>query len=69
MTRTHRIALLLAGSALIAGAQAASADVRISIGGGIRFGGAPVRAHWVQRHVHRPAVHIGGSIWIGGGGY
>jgi len=69
VTRTHRIALLLAGSALIAGAQAASADVRISIGGGIRFGGAPVRAHWVQRHVHRPAVHIGGSIWIGGGGY
>ena len=69
MTRTHRIALLLAGSALIAGAQAASADVRISVGGGIRIGGGPIRAHWVHRHVHRPAVHVGGSIWIGGGGY
>ncbi len=66
MTRTHRIALLLAGSALIAGAQAASADVHISVGGGVRFGRGPVRAHWVHRHVHRPVVHIGGSIWIGG---
>ncbi|MBK9032941.1 MAG: hypothetical protein IPL61_16985 [Myxococcales bacterium] len=72
MTRTHRIALLIAGTALIAGAQAASADVRIRIGGGahVRFGGgAPIRAHWVHRHVHQPTVRIGGSIWIGGGYY
>lgn len=67
MTRTHRIALLLAGSALIAGAQAASADVHIRVGGGIRFGGGPIRAHWVHRHT--PGVHIGGSIWIGGSYY
>ena len=66
VSRTHRIALLIAGTALIAGAQAASADVHISLGGRVRFGG-PIRAHWT--HVHRPAIHIGGSIWIGGGYY
>lgn len=70
MKRTHRIALLLAGTALIAGAQAASADVRIRIGGGahVRIGGhGPVRSHWVHRH--SPRVHVRGAIWIGGGTY
>lgn len=70
MKRTHRIALLIAGTALIAGAQAASADVRIRIGGGghVRIGGGGhVRSHWVHRH--SPRVHVQGSIWIGGGTY
>ena len=68
MKRTHRIALLLAGTALIAGAQAASADVRIRIGGGghVRIGGGgAVRSHWVHRHA--PRVRVQGHIWIGGG--
>lgn len=70
MKRTHRIALLLAGTALIAGAQAASADVRIRIGGGghVRIGGGgAVRSHWVHRHA--PRVRVQGHIWIGGGTY
>ncbi|MEZ4402680.1 MAG: hypothetical protein R3B06_21850 [Kofleriaceae bacterium] len=72
MIRTRRIAILIAGTALIAGAQAASADIRVRIGGSARIhvGGsvqvrAP-RAHWVRRHT---GVHIGGSIWVGGGYY
>lgn len=66
MTRTRRLTLLLACSALAVGAQTAAADVRISIGGGghIRIGGGGhARAHWVRHH-HR--VHVGGAIWIGG---
>lgn len=75
MNRSHRIALLIAGVAVTAGAQAASADVRVHIGGGARvhIGGGPVRAHWVRpwRYVRhpRPVIRIGGSIWLGGGYY
>lgn len=65
MNRTRRITVLLACTALAAGAQAASADVRVTVGGGasIRIGGGHTRAHWVR---HRHGVHIGGAIWIGG---
>lgn len=73
MNRSHRIALLIAGVAVTAGAQAASADIRVHIGGGARihFGGGPVRAHWVRpwRPVYSPRIHIGGTIWLGGGYY
>lgn len=75
MNRSHRIALLIAGVAVTASAQAASADIRVHIGGGARvhIGGGPVRAHWVRpwRQVYhpRPVIRIGGSIWLGGGYY
>jgi hypothetical protein len=68
VNRTQRIALLIAGTALVTTAQAASADIRVHFGGGARihFGGGAVRAHWVGRH---SSVHVGGSIWLGGGYY
>lgn len=75
MNRSHRIALLIAGIAVTAGAQAAAADIRVHVGGRahVRIGGGPVRAQWVRpwRQVHRPrpVIRIGGSIWLGGGYY
>lgn len=71
MNRSHRIALLIAGVAVTAGAQAASADVRVHVGGSahVRIGGGPVRARWIRpwrvHHRPRPVIHIGGSIWVG----
>lgn len=71
MNRSHRIALLILGVAVTAGAQSASADVRVHIGGSahVRIGGGPVRAHWVRPwrgyHRPRPVIRIGGSIWLG----
>lgn len=84
MTRTSLLTipaiafgLLLGGSAVAP--QEASADVRVRIGGRahVRIGGGGYRPHRVRvirpwyrhRHVHRPVIHVGGHIWLGGGYY
>jgi hypothetical protein len=68
--------LLLGGSALAP--QEASAEVRVRIGGRahVRINGGGYRPHrvrvirpWRHRHVHRPVIHVGGHIWLGGGYY
>lgn len=71
------VALFAAGSVVTA--QDASADVRVRIGGSahVRIGGghvgAPrvrvIRPWWRHHTVHRPVIHVGGHIWVGGGYY
>lgn len=50
-----------------------SAHVRINGGGGYRghrtYHRRVVRPWWRRGHVHRPVVHVGGHIWLGGGYY
>jgi opacity protein-like surface antigen len=71
------MALFAMGSALTA--DEAAADVRVRIGGSahVRINGGHVRAprvrvirpYWRHRYVHRPSIHVGGHIWVGGGYY
>lgn len=70
------LALFAVGSAVTA--QDASADVRIRVRAGgsahVRIGGGHVRAPrvrvirpwWCHHYVHRPVIHVGGHIWVGG---
>lgn len=77
-TRSTLLATALAAMAITAGANDASADVRIRIGGHahVRVGGGisvrTPRVHWRPRwNYARPTyrVRVGGSIWVGGGYY
>lgn len=84
MTRTTPLKLTLGALALFVAGSAvatseAAAGVRVRIGGSahIRIGGghvgAPrvrvIRPWWRPRHIHRPVVHVGGHVWLGGGYY
>ena len=76
---THRLPVLaaLVTAGLAAAPSAASADIRIRVGGrahvhartGVHI--RTPRVHWRPRwHYSRPArVRVGGSIWVGGGYY
>jgi hypothetical protein len=64
------LALATAGSTVLAEREAA-ADVRVHVGGHVRIRVGGPRVHYrVYRPRPRPVrVHVGGSIWVGGGTY
>jgi hypothetical protein len=59
---------LLFGALTFATPKQAVADIRVSIGGGVRIG-SPRWRQPVYRPYYRPHHAIGGAIWIGGGSY